>query len=144
MPASTTLVLDDLDAYTATIRPDGVDGLLATDAGRFDAKLTRLDLHGVQLLRVWEHLGRIAYLEVQADTLLIALPAVPRSSLFWGGVSTGLKELLIAGPGGVVHARLVRPARWGEIRIDPTLLTKYGRALTGKAFRVPSAARNCH
>ncbi len=141
MPASTTLVLDDLDAYAAAIHPGGVNGLLATHAGRFEARLTRLNLHGVQLLRVWEHLGRIAFLDVNADTLLIALPAVPRSSLLWGGVPTGSNELLIAGPGSAVHARLVRPSRWGEIRIDLPLFTKYGRALMGEAFRVPRDVR---
>lgn len=130
-------MLDDPDTYAAAIHPGSVNGLLATHAGPFEAGLTRLDLHGVQLLLVWEQLGRIAFLDVNAETLLIALPAVPRTSLLWGGVATGSSELLIAGPGSAVHTRLARPSRWGEIRLGLPLFTKYGRALMGEAFRVP-------
>jgi AraC family transcriptional regulator, ethanolamine operon transcriptional activator len=133
----TSLLFDDRDAYAAAIRAGCRSELLAVDVGAFEARLTRLDLCGVQLLAGWERRGRIAFLDVTPETVLIALPSVPRTALLWAGVPVGADEMLIVGPGNAVHARAANACQWGEIRIARHTLARYGRAVRGASFRLP-------
>jgi AraC-like DNA-binding protein len=52
----------------------------------------------------------------------------------------GPREIMTVGPGERLHMRSHGPYRWGAISLPVSELVRYGSALTGAAFAVPSTA----
>ena len=123
--------------FQAALREDGVLGMLITGRGRFRARLTQITLHRLRLLAAEEHLPRIAFVVVPADSVLVLLPIGSRSSPIWGGIGMRPGEISTLGQDQRVHARTDGSCRWGTIRLPPRDLARYGRALSGAGFAVP-------
>jgi hypothetical protein len=137
MPGSVTSVFSEPDDFEAALRADGVLGLLATGRGRFRARLTQITLHRLRLSAPEEHLPRIAFVAVPADTILVLLPIGGGSSPIWGGIAMRTGEIITLGSDQRVHARTDGPCRWGTIRLPARDLARYGRVLSGAGFAVP-------
>ena len=141
MPGSVTSVFSEPEDAETALRREGCLGLLITGRGQFRARLTQITLHRLRLSAGDEQLSRIAFVAVPHDLVLISFPIGAASSLIWDGIGVRAGEIMIIGPGRQVHARTDGPCRWGAIWLLVEELIRYGRALTGAPFGVPSVAR---
>jgi AraC-like DNA-binding protein len=142
MPGSVTSVFSEPSDFEAALREEGSLGLLITGRGQFRARLTQVKLHRMRLSAAEEQLSRIAFVAVPADLILVSLPIGRRPAPIWGGIGMPAGEIVTLGPGQRVHARTDGPSRWGSIWLPAQDLARYGRALIGATFVVPSAARS--
>jgi len=141
MPESVTSVFSEPCDFEAALREEGGLGLLITGRGRFRARLTQIALDHLRLSAAEEHLARIAFVEVPADMVLIALPVGAGPAPVWGGIGMQAGEITTLGPGHRAHARTDGPCWWGNIRLPAEVLTRYGRALLGAMPALPLLAR---
>jgi hypothetical protein len=137
MPGSVTSVFGEPEDCQAALREEGVLGMLITGRGRFRARLTQITLHRLRLSAAEEHLPRIVFVAVPADSVLVLLPIGGVPSSIWGGIAMQVHEIIALGPGQRVHARTDGPCRWGTIRLPAQDLAGYGRALRGAGFVAP-------
>jgi AraC-like DNA-binding protein len=142
MPGSVTSVFSEAEDFEVALREEGCLGLLITGRGQFRARLTQVRLHRLRLSAAEEQLSRIAFVAVPADLILVSLPIGDRPTPIWGGIRMRAGEIMTLGPGQRVHARADGPSRWGSIWLPAQDLVRYGRALTGATFAVPTAARS--
>jgi AraC family ethanolamine operon transcriptional activator len=141
MPGSVTSVFSEADDFEAALREEGCLGLLVTGPGAFRARLTQIALHRLRLSAAEEYLPRIARIAVPADMVLILLPYGNGPSPIWGGIRMRTSDIVTLGAGQRLHTRTDGPCRWGSIWLPAAELARYGNALTGAVFAVPSAAR---
>ena len=141
MPASITSVFSKAEDFAAALRAEGCLGLLVTGSGQFRARLTQIALHRLRLSAIEEPLPRIALVAVPAEMFLVSLPRGRGPAPIWGGIAIGADEIITLGAGQCLHMRTGGPCRWGSIRLPAAELVRYGSALTGAAFSVPSASR---
>lgn len=141
MPGSVMSVFSEPDDFEAALGEEGCLGLLITGRGLFQARLTQIALHRLRLSAAEEQLSRIGFIAVPADMVLMWFPIGGASSPVWGGVGMRAGESMIVGPGQRLHARTVGPCRWGAIWLPVEELIRYGCALTGARFGVPSVAQ---
>jgi AraC-like DNA-binding protein len=141
MPSSVTSVFSEANDFAAALRTEGCLGLLVTGSGQFRARLTQVGLHRLRLSAGEEHLPRIAFVAVPAEMILVSLPRGRGPGPIWGGITVGAGEIMTLGAGEHLHMRTDAPCRWGSIWLPAVDLNRYGTALTGAAFAVPSAAR---
>jgi AraC-like DNA-binding protein len=140
MPGSVISAFTEAVDFEAALREGGCLGLLVTGPGTFRARLTRIALLRLRLSAAEEHLPRIAFVAVPADTILVGLPGGRGRPPVWGGMSIGPREIMTVGPGERLHMRSDGPSRWGAIRLPASELDRYGSVMTGTAFATPSAA----
>ncbi len=88
MPGSVRSVFSEPDDFEAALREDGVLGLLVTGHGRFRARLTQVALNRLRLSAAEEHRARIAFVEVPADMVLIALAIGSGPAAVWDGLGS--------------------------------------------------------
>lgn len=141
MPGSVTSVFSEAEVFEAALREEGCLGLLVTGRGAFRARLTQIALHRLTLSAAEEYLPRIALVAVPADMVLVALPYGNGPPPIWGGIGMRTSDILTLGAGQRLHTRTDGPSRWGSIWLPAAELVRYGSALTGAVFAVPSAAR---
>ena len=134
-------VFSEPDDFEAALGEEGCLGLLITGRGLFQARLTQIALHRLRLSAAEKQLSRIGFIAVPADMVLMWFPIGGASSPVWGGVGMRAGESMIVGPGQRLHARTVGPCRWGAIWLPVEELIRYGCALTGARFGVPSVAQ---
>jgi AraC-like DNA-binding protein len=142
MPGSVTSVFSEPGDFEDALREEGGLGLLITGRGQFRARLTQVKLHRLRLSAAEEQLARIAFVTVPADLILVSLPIDGRPAPVWGGIGMRASEIMTLGPGQRIHARTDGPSRSGSIWLPAQDLARYGRALIGATFAVPSAARS--
>jgi AraC-like DNA-binding protein len=142
MPGSVTSVFSEPGDFEAALREEGGLGLLITGRGQFRARLTQVKLQRLRLSATEEQLSRIAFVAVPADVILVSLPIGGRPGLIWGGVGMRAGEIMTFGPGQRAHARTDGPSHSGSIWLPAQDLARYGRALIGDTFAIPSAARS--
>ena len=141
MPGSVTSVFSEADEFEAALRKEGCLGLLIIGRGQFRARLTQITLHRLRLSSGEEQLSRIAVVAAPHDLVLISFPIGPAPSPIWNGVRFRAGEIMIIGPGQRVYARTDGPCRWGAIWLSVEELIRYGHAVTGAPFDIPSVAR---
>jgi len=141
MPGSVTAVFGEAEDFAAALRAEGVLSLLVTGAGEFRARLTQIALNQLRLSAAEERLPRIALVAVPADTILVSLARGGASAPIWGGVQLRAGEIMTLGERQHLHMRTDGPCRWGSIWLPAAELQRYGSALTGADFALPSAAR---
>ena len=141
MPGSVKSVFSEPGDFEGALREEGCLGLLVTGPGRFRARLAQVRLHRLRLSATEEQLPRIALMAVPADMLLVSLPRGRGPAPIWGGIRIGAGEIMTLGAGRHLHARTDGPCRWGSIWLPASELVRYGSAMTGAVFAVPSAAR---
>jgi len=142
MPGSATSVFSEAEDFEAALRAEGCLGMLVTERGRFRARLTQVSLHRLRLSATDEQLSRIAVVAVPADMLLVSLPRDTGSAMISGGIRVGAGEIMTLGAGQRLHARTDGRCRWRLIWLPAAELVRYGSALTGAAFAVPSTAES--
>jgi AraC-like DNA-binding protein len=142
MPGSVTSVFSEPGDFEAALRDEGGLGLLITGRGQFLARLTQVKLHRMRLSAAEEQLSRIAFVAVPADLILVSLPIRGRPGLIWGGSGMRAGEIMTFGPGQHAHSRTDGPSHSGSIWLPAQDLARYGRALIGAPFAVPSAVRS--
>jgi AraC-like DNA-binding protein len=144
MPGSVTSVFSEPGDFEAALCEEGSLGLLITGRGQFRARLTQVMLHHLRLSAAEEQLPRVAFVAVPADLILVSLPIGSRPAPIWGGIRMGADEIMTLGPGHRAHARTDGPSHSGSIWLLARDLARYGSALIGPTFTVPSAARSWH
>ncbi len=141
MPGSVTSVFSEAEDFEAALREEGCLGLLVTGPGAFRARLTQVALHRLRLSAAEEYLPRIALVAVPADMILVLVPYGSGPPPIWGGITMRTSDIMTLGAGQSLHTRTDGPSRWGSIWLPVPELVRYGRALTGTVFTIPSAAR---
>jgi AraC-like DNA-binding protein len=141
MPGSITSVFSEAEDFEAALRDQGCLGLLVAGPGVFRARLTQVALHRLRLSAAEEHLPRVAFVAVPADMILVLLPRGSGPPPIWGGITMRAGEIMTLGPSQRLHTRTEGPCRWGSLLLPALDLARYGSALTGAVFAVPSAAR---
>ena len=141
MPGSVTSVFSEAEDFEAALREEGCLGLLVTGPGAFRARLTQVALHRLRLSAAEEYLPRIALVAAPADMILVVLPYGNGPPPIWGGIGMRTSDIMTLGTGQRLHTRTDGPSRWGSIWLPAAELVRYGSALTGAIFAVPSAAR---
>jgi AraC family ethanolamine operon transcriptional activator len=141
MPGSVTSVFSEAEDFEAALREEGCLGLLVTGPGAFRARLTQVALHRLRLSAAEEYLPRIALVAVPADMILVGLPYGNGPPPIWGGIRMRTSDIMTLGAGRRLHTRTDGASRWGSIGLPAAELVRYGQALTGAVFAVPSAAR---
>jgi hypothetical protein len=141
MPGSVTSVFSEAEDFETALREEGCLGLLVTGPGAFRARLTQVALHRLRLSAAEEYLPRVALVTVPADMILIVLPYGNGPPPIWGGIGMRTSDIMTLGAGQRLHTRTDGPSRWGSIWLPAAALVRYGSALTGAIFAVPSAAR---
>src|SRR5271168_2091190 len=141
MPGSVTSVFSEAEDFEAALREEGCLGLLVTGSGAFRARLTQIALHRLWLSAAEEYLPRIALVAVPADMVLVVLPYGNGPPPIWGRIRMRASDIMTLGAGQRLHTRTDGPCRWGSIWLPAPELVRYGSALTGAVFAVPSAAR---
>jgi hypothetical protein len=141
MPGSVTSVFSEAADFEAALRAEGVLRLLVTGPGAFRARLTQVALHRLRLSATEESLPRIATVAVPADMILVSLASIRGPAPIWGGVRLGANEIMTLAAGQRLHMRTDGPCRWGSIWVPALELVRYGGALTGAAFAVPSVVQ---
>jgi AraC family ethanolamine operon transcriptional activator len=141
MPGSVTSVFSEAEDFEAALREEGCLGLLVTGRGAFRARLTQVALHRLRLSAAEEYLPRIALVAAPPDMVLVILPYGNGPPPMWGGIGMRTSDIMTLGAGQRLHTRTDGPSRWGSIWVPAAELVRYGSALTGAIFAVPSAAR---
>jgi hypothetical protein len=124
--------------FAAALVPAGIRGLLITGRGQFRARLTWVALEALRLSAGEESLSRIAFSTVPDHKILVALRGRIRPAPIWGGIVIQANEIMTLGPGSRVHMRTGNDCRWATIVVEARDLARYGRALAGEAFAVPT------
>jgi AraC-like DNA-binding protein len=78
---------------------------------------------------------------VPLGMILVALPGIGERAPVLGGISMAPREIMTLGPGERLHMRSYGRYRWGAIWVPTVDLARYGSALTGTVFAVPSKAQ---
>jgi AraC-like DNA-binding protein len=139
MPDSVTSAFSEPEDFEAALRKEGCLSLLITGRGQFCAQLTQVTLHRLRLSAAEEQLARIAFIAVPTDMLIAAFPIGDGIAPVSGGISVHPGEIIILPPGEHVHMRTDGPSRWGAVWFPVEELQRYGGAVTGASFVVPSA-----
>jgi AraC-like DNA-binding protein len=142
MPDSVTSAFSDPEDFAAAFRTEGCVGLLITGRGQFQARLTQVTLNVLRLSAADERLARVAFLAIPADMMLIMLPMDGAPLPIYGGKVTRAGEIMTISPGAQLHARSEGHSEGGAIWLPVKELVRYGGALTGAAFAIPSAVQH--
>jgi AraC-like DNA-binding protein len=142
MPGSVTSVFSEAEDFAAALVKEGCRCLLIAGRGQFRARLTQVALHRLRLSAAEERLSRIAFITVPADMVMMSFPIGTEKGPVYGGIGMRGGEIMTLGPGQGVHVRTDGPRRWGAIWIPLKELARYGSALTGAPFAVPSFAQS--
>jgi AraC family transcriptional regulator, ethanolamine operon transcriptional activator len=141
MPGSVTSVFSEAEAFETALREEGCLGLLVTGQGAFRARLTQIALHRLRISAGEEQLPRIALFAVPAEMILVALPIACEPMPVWGGIRMRAGEIITLGAGRRMHMRTEGACRWSSIWLPAAEFDRYGSAMTGNTFSIPSAVR---
>jgi len=137
MPGSGTRTFLEPDHYEASLRQAQIEILIALSP-QFKARLTWAELHDLEVLRCEEDLPRVAYLCLSPQLSFVTFPAHSGPLPVWGGTELRPGEIVFHGRGERRHQSTPGSFVWNVIALDPLQLEKYGRALSGKPFSLPS------
>ena len=140
MPGSGTGTFIDADDYQASLRQARIK-LLVTPQGAFNAHLTWVTLHHLQVLRSEEDVSRIAYVSLDPALVFVGFAARPDPPMLWGGQELQPNEIIFHSRGERFHQRTTGPCSWSLVGLAPHHLERYGSALNGKPLSAPTAAR---
>ena len=118
MPVSGTGTFIDLDNYQASLHQARTD-LLVTSQGSFNAHLTWVTLHHMQLLHSEEDLPRIAYISLEPTLVFVGFATRPDPPMFWGGVELQAGDIIFHSRGERFHQRTTGPCGWSLVGLAP-------------------------
>jgi AraC-like DNA-binding protein len=137
MPGSGTRTFLEPDHYEASLRQAQIDIRIALSP-KFKARLTWAELHDLQVLQCEEEFPRIAYVGLGPQLSFVSFPAHSVPLPVWGGTELRPGEIVFHGRGERLHQSTPGACLWNVIGMEPGQLGKYGRAISGNPFAVPS------
>jgi AraC family transcriptional regulator, ethanolamine operon transcriptional activator len=138
MPSSTIAVCSEPQAFEVALQQGIRAELLVTERGQFRAQLICIVLPRIRLLRTRERLSRIAVVSVASGSMLVVLPTEPGQSQKFRGAGLSADEIMIVTTGERLHTWTAGPCGWGIISVTAKEFVKYGQALVGRNFALPS------
>jgi len=143
MPGSGTGTFIDPDDYQASLRQARIE-LVVTSRGSFNARLTWVTFHHLQLLHSEEDLPRIAYVSLAPELVFVGFATRPDPPMLWGGVELQTGDLLFHSRAERFHQRTTGACGWSLLGLAPEHLEAYGGAVNGKPLSLPAAMRILH
>jgi len=140
MPGSGTHTFVRPEHYETGLRQALIEAVI-TLCGKFQARLTWVELHNMKLLRCEEDFPRIGYFSFPPDLAVIAFPISSMRFPVWGGIALQAENIMFHSRGERLHQAMSAAFIWGLIAIDPNQLEKYGRALAGNPLLPPPEGR---
>jgi AraC-like DNA-binding protein len=134
---STTGVFREPVDLQAAMAEFGCASLVCINSGSFRARLTRIALHRLRLLKTEESAARVAFFCTPDDAMLVSLPVGDGPSVLWGGTAARAGEILVVGPGHRSYSRSTARLRWGAILLPIRLSVSYAQRVSGNALALP-------
>jgi len=140
MPGGGTCTFFEPDHYEASLRQAQIE-LVTVPRGEFKARLTRADLHHLQVLRCEENPPRVGYLHLTQPLSFVTFSSHSGSLPVWRGTELQPDDIMFHSRGERLHQCTPGSFVWNVIAADPAQLEHYGQALSGKPFPFPSDGR---
>jgi AraC-like DNA-binding protein len=136
MPGGGTSTFFEPDHYEASLRQAQVE-LVILPRAEFKARLTRAELHDLQVLCCEESSPRVGYLDLTQRLAFVTFLAASRQPPVWRGTELQADEIMFHSRGERLHQSTSEAFVWNVIAADPAQLEHYGRTLSGKPFASP-------
>ncbi len=140
MPGSGTRLFLEPHHYEASLSQAQIEIIIAISP-KFKARLTWAELHDLQVLRCEEDSSRVAYVCLRPQLSFVTFPAHSGPLPVWGGTELRPGEIVFHGRGERRHQSTPGSFVWNVIALDPLQLEKYGWALSGQPFSLPSEGK---
>ena len=129
----------DLDGFQA--RFGQTLDLLPVEPGSFRARLTRVDLPTLRLMRAQEAAPRVARVSLPPEPVFVTFPTERASPLVCDGVELRFGDVMFHSLGERLYQRTVAACRWGWISLTPASLATLGRTVAGEDLAAPPIGR---
>ncbi len=136
MPSSAVLTFTDPDRYSSAIR-QGASEVTLTARGRFDAKLTRIDLHSLWMQRFSETIPRIKHTTGWGGRAIIAFPTQPGLRQSWSGADLQPSNIIQFKPGGSYYQGSAGASAYGSMSLPLADMAAFGAAIAGRELLAP-------
>jgi AraC-like DNA-binding protein len=136
MPGGSTCTFVESDYYESGLRHAQIE-LVILPRAEFKARLTRADLHDLQVLRCEENVPRVGYLHLTQRLSFVTFSAPSRPPPVWRGTELEADEIMFHSRGERLHQSTPEAFVWNVIAADPAQLEHYGQTLSGKPFTFP-------
>lgn len=140
MPGCGTRTFAQPEPYEAALR-QGLTEAVITPCGKFQARLTWVELHNMEPLRCEEDLPRIGYLSLAPQLAVVASPISSSRFPVWRGITLHAENIMLHSRGERVHQAMSAASVWAVIAIDPGQLENYGRVLAKNPLLPPPEGR---
>jgi AraC-like DNA-binding protein len=127
------------DDYQANLPP--TTQLLALQPGRFQARLTWMELADLNLLHARETGPRIAYVSLSPERVFITFPTQRSPTLLYDGAPLLLGDIVFHSLGQQLHQRTIGDTAWGSIALTPGSLLAYSKTLAGREVVPPPSGQ---
>ena len=138
MPSSTIAAFNEPRAFEAALQQGCRVELLVTERGQFKAELITITLPRLRLLRARERLSRIAVVSVAHGSIVFIFQTEPERSHKFRGVGLSAAQMMTVTANERLHTWTAGLCSWGIICVPAKELIKYGQALVGRKFALPS------
>jgi hypothetical protein len=116
----------------------GTVQFLALQPAPFEARITRVELPRLHLMRVQETIPRVSYTVLPSHQTYVIFRIDRGAPLTRGGVIVRPGDLAFHAIGERFHEHTVGPSRWGMICSPADALAAASQELTGRAISIPS------
>ncbi len=140
MPNSVLATFGDSETLSGALAADFALSLVPTRSGRFQARLARLELDHLVLLRAVTTLPFIAFLKVPDHLLMFVLADEHASGSIWDGADIGEHDIVALGPGQAAYARAHASAGWSAICVPMRYFAHYAHAVVRQRWPLPGIA----
>jgi AraC-like DNA-binding protein len=120
----------DPDDYAASIRQGDVE-LTVTRRDRFEAKLTRIDLHRLWMQRFSESTARICHVAGWGGRSSIVFLSEPGPSFLWDGAQISTTDLFRLGDDQSYYQRLDGPSAFASMSLPVEDMVSWGAESAG-------------
>ena len=141
MPGGGTCTFFEPDHYEASLRQAQIE-LVTVPRGEFKARLTRADLHHLQVLRCEENPPRVGYLHLTQPLSFVTFSSHSGSLPVWRGTELQPDDIMFHSRGERLHQCTPGSFVWNVIAVDPARFERYGEALSGRPFSSPAEGRS--
>jgi len=115
--------------------------LLPVEPGSFHARLTRVKLPTLRLMRAQEAAPRIACVSLPPEPVFVTFPTERTSPLICDGVELQFGDIMFHSLGERLYQRTIAACRWGWISLTPASLLTLSRTVAGEDLADPPVGR---
>ncbi|MBV9510646.1 MAG: AraC family transcriptional regulator [Caulobacteraceae bacterium] len=137
--ASGSCIFADIDGFQA--RFGQTLDLLPVERGSFHARLTRVELPTLRLLRAWEGAPRVARVSLPPEPVFVTFPSEQVSPLVCDGVELRFGDIMFHSLGERLYQRTSAACHWGWISLTPEALASLSGTVAGEDLAAPPAGR---